>query len=45
MLVIDLGKEMKYGGDEGSAWGGVDQTVEVVRGGELKIARRRGFWP
>jgi hypothetical protein len=43
VLVIDRGKEMIYGGGVGSAWGGVDQTVEAVGGEELEIARRRGF--
>jgi hypothetical protein len=42
-LVIDRSKEMKYGGGEGSAWGGVDLTVEAVGGGELEIAWRQGF--
>ena len=41
-LVIDRGKEMKYGGVEGSVWDGVDLTVEVVEGEELEIAWRRG---
>ena len=42
-LVIDHGKEMKYGGVGGSVWDGVDLTVGVVEGGELEIAGRRGF--
>jgi len=42
-LVIDRGKEMKYGGVGGSVWGGVDLTVEAVEGGELEITQRRGF--
>ena len=33
----------KYGGGVGSVWGGVDLTLEVVGGEELKIVRRRGF--
>jgi hypothetical protein len=43
VLVIDRGQEMIYGGGVGSVCGGVDQTVEAVGGGELKIAQRRGF--
>jgi hypothetical protein len=43
VLVIDRGKEMKYGGSVGSVWGGVDSTVEAVGDGELEIAQRRGF--
>ena len=43
VLVIDRDKEMIYGGGVGSVWGGFDQTVEALEGGELEIARRRGF--
>ena len=43
VLVIDHGKEIKYGGVGGSVWDGVDLTVGVVEGGELEIARRWGF--
>jgi hypothetical protein len=43
VLVIDRDKEMIYGGGVGSVWGGFDQTVEALEGGELKIAWRRGF--
>jgi hypothetical protein len=42
-LIIGRGKEMKYGGCGGSLWGGADPTVEAAGGGELEIARRRGF--
>ena len=42
-LVIDRGKEMKCRGGVGSAWGGVDLTVEAVGGGELEITWRRGL--
>jgi hypothetical protein len=42
-LVIDRGKEIIYRGGVGSVWGGFDQTVEALEGGELKIAQRRGF--
>jgi hypothetical protein len=44
-LVVDHGKEIRYGGVRGSVWGGTDLIVEVVEGGELKIAQRQGFWP
>jgi hypothetical protein len=43
VLVIDCGKEMKYGEGVGCVWGGLDQTVKVVEGGKLEIARRRDF--
>jgi hypothetical protein len=43
MLIIDRGMEMRYGGGVGSVWGGVDLIVEVVRGEDPEIARRRGF--
>jgi hypothetical protein len=45
MLVIDCGKEMKYGEGVGSGWGGLDRTAKAVGGEELEIARRRGFRP
>jgi hypothetical protein len=37
MLIINCGKEIKFEGVRGSVWGGVDQTIEVVEGEELKI--------
>jgi hypothetical protein len=43
VLVIACGKEMIYGGGVGSVWGGFDQTVEALEGGELEIVRKRGF--
>ena len=42
-LVIGRGNDTKYVGGGGSTWGDVDMTVEAVGGGELEIARRRGF--
>jgi hypothetical protein len=44
VLIVNRGKETKYGGVRGSVWGGIDLIVEVVEGGELEIARRRSFW-
>jgi hypothetical protein len=43
VLVIDCGKKIIYGGCVGSVRGGVYQTVEALEGGELEIARKRGF--
>jgi hypothetical protein len=43
VLVIDRDREIIYGGSVGSVRGGFDQTVEALEGGELEIARRRGF--
>jgi hypothetical protein len=42
-LIIDHGKEIKYGGSVGSVGSGVDQIVEAVGGGELEIVQRRSF--
>jgi hypothetical protein len=44
-FVIDHGKEIKYGGGVESAWGGIDLTVEVMEGEELKIMQRVGMLP
>jgi hypothetical protein len=42
-LVIGCGKEMEYRGCGGSAYGGIDPTVEAVGGGELEIVQRQDF--